>query len=59
MKLGVNVSRLNEAQLAARAADLFARRREELEQQRHTNEVSDGQRELGSPAGDLRQPDKR
>ena len=58
MKLGVDVSRLNEAQLAARAAELFARRREELEQQ-HTNEVSDGQRELGSPAGDLRQPDKR
>ena len=59
MKLGVNVSRLNEAQLAARAAELFARRRDELARQQRSNEVSDGKRELGTAAGDLRQPDER
>jgi hypothetical protein len=59
MKLGASVTRLNEAQLVARAAELVARRRAGQAAQTQANEVSDGKRELGAAAGDLRQPDER
>jgi hypothetical protein len=59
VKIDVSVTRLDEAHLIARAAELVARRRAELAAQAQANEVSDGKRELGAAAGDLRQPDER
>jgi hypothetical protein len=59
VKLGVSVTRLNEAALLARTRELVARRREAERTRFEASEVSDGERELGAAAGDLRQPDER
>lgn len=56
MKLSVTVTPLDAARLAARAAELVARRRANA-RPRNANEVSDGERELGPAAGDLRGAD--
>jgi hypothetical protein len=59
LKLGVSVTRLNEAALLARARELVARRREGERPGLEASEVSDDERELGAAAGDLRQPEER
>ncbi|MFA5900727.1 MAG: hypothetical protein WC829_16630 [Hyphomicrobium sp.] len=57
MRLSATTTRLNEARLVDRAKALAQRRREAVPQQ--PIEVSNGERELGAAAGDLRQPDER
>jgi hypothetical protein len=59
VKLGVTVTQLDEASLIARAAELASRRRSERVLRISTDEVGDGERELGVATGDLRQPDER
>lgn len=59
MKLNVSVTRLDEAQLLARVKRLVTRRGGDALERSEANEVSDGKRELGAAAGDLRQPDER
>jgi hypothetical protein len=57
VRLSATTTRLNEARLVDRAKALAQRRREAVPQQ--PIEVSNGERELGAAAGDLRQPDER
>ncbi|MCZ7595260.1 MAG: hypothetical protein M5U16_10365 [Hyphomicrobium sp.] len=55
MKIGVDLTRLDEARLATRAARLAAERARDRVAARASirTEVSDGKRELGAAAGDL------
>ncbi len=61
MKLGVTLTRLNEARLAARAAELARVRAGERTPARGSmrTEVDDGKRELGPAAGTVFGGDER
>jgi hypothetical protein len=59
VKLSVQLTRLDEARLAARAAELARRRVEQRPAATSIRtEVDDGKRELGAAAGDFRGADK-
>ncbi|MEI9900810.1 MAG: hypothetical protein WDN31_12555 [Hyphomicrobium sp.] len=57
MKISVDLTRLNEARFALRAAEIAARLARRQQPAIET-EVSDGERELGAAAGDVRQADE-
>jgi hypothetical protein len=57
VKLNVTITPLDEAALVARARDLATQRRAQTTSE--AIKVRDGQRELGTAAGDSRQPDGR
>jgi hypothetical protein len=59
VKLGVQLTRLNEARLAARAAELARERVERRPAASMRTEVDDGKRELGAATGGLRGADER
>jgi len=59
VKIRVDFTRLNEARFALRAAELAARRQAGSVVATTQVEVTDGQRELGAAAGDVRPPDER
>jgi hypothetical protein len=59
VKLGVRLTRLDAARLAARAAELARLRVQERPAASMRTEVDDGKRELGAAAGDLRGADER
>lgn len=59
MKLGVRLTQIDAARLAARAAELARLRVHERPAATMRTEVDDGKRELGDAAGDLRGAERR
>lgn len=57
MKVSVTTTQMHEASLLNEVAELVARRL--VQGRARSEEVSDGERELGAAAGDLHEPDER
>ena len=57
MKVSVSTTQMHEASLLDQVAELVARRL--VQDRARSKEVSDGERELGTAAGDLHEPDER